>query len=264
MNASPHTHQRYAMGIEYDGTAYQGWQQLGQHGPSVQASLQHALSRVANTPVSIVCAGRTDARVHAQCQVIHFETDVMRTLHAWTFGTNANLTQDITVRWCVPVAADFDARKSAYARRYRYRILNRTVRPALRRKELAWERRTLDAQAMHQAAQALVGEHDFSAFRSAQCQALHARRCLHSISIQRHSDIVECNVQANAFLHHMVRNIIGSLQLVGTKEQPTQWIAELLACQDRKKAGPTAAPQGLVFIGPLYPPRWELPSEVTI
>ncbi|RBB20433.1 tRNA pseudouridine(38-40) synthase TruA, partial [Xanthomonas oryzae pv. oryzae] len=149
------------------------------------------------------------------------------------------------------------------ARRYRYRLLNRQIRPALYRQTLSWERRPLDADAMHVAAQALLGENDFSAFRSVQCQALHARRNLQTIHVQRIGEVVEVQVQANAFLHHMVRNIVGSLILVGTGEQPADWIATLLAGRDRTVAGPTAPPQGLVFIGPLYPAQWHLPAEVT-
>ncbi|MCW0425978.1 tRNA pseudouridine synthase A [Xanthomonas sacchari] len=162
------------------------------------------------------------------------------------------------------MADDFHARFSARARRYRYRLLNRQVRPALYRQTLSWERRPLQADAMHAAAQALLGEQDFSAFRSVQCQALHARRELQSIVVSRSGELVEIQVQANAFLHHMVRNIVGSLVMVGTGEKPVSWIGELLAGRDRRVAGPTAPPQGLVFVGPLYPAHWTLPDEVTL
>jgi len=255
---------RYALGVEYDGSEYQGWQQLGEHGgPSVQATLQQALSSVADEAVSVVCAGRTDAGVHGECQVVHFDSGANRDPRAWMLGTTTRLPRSVAVRWCVPVADDFHARFSARARRYRYRLLNRTVRPALYRQTLSWERRPLDAQAMHAAAQALLGEHDFGAFRSIQCQALHARRDLQAISVQRQGEVVEVAVQANAFLHHMVRNMVGSLVLVGAGEQPVGWIAELLAGRDRTLAGPTAPPQGLVFVGPLYARQWQLPAEVT-
>ncbi len=256
---------RYALGVEYDGSPFQGWQQLGESGgPSVQATLQDALSSVADAPVSVVCAGRTDAGVHGQCQVVHFDSDAPRTPRGWVLGTTARLPPPVCVRWCVPVADDFHARFSARARRYRYRLLNRQVRPALNRQVLSWERRPLDAGTMHEAAQALLGENDFSAFRSVQCQALHARRELQSISVRREGEVVEVAVQANAFLHHMVRNIVGSLIMVGAGERPPSWIAELLAGRDRTVAGPTAPPQGLVFVGPLYPPNWQLPAEVTL
>lgn len=256
---------RYAMGVEYDGSGFLGWQQLGERGgPSVQATLQAALSSVAAAPVQVVCAGRTDAGVHGECQVVHFDSAARREPRGWMLGTTARLPPSVAVRWCVPVADDFNARFSARARRYRYRLLNRQVRPALHRQTLSWERRPLDAAAMHTAAQALLGENDFSAFRSVQCQALHARRELQWIHVRRDGDVVEVGVQANAFLHHMVRNIVGSLILVGTGERPAEWIAELLAGRDRTVAGPTAPPQGLVFVGPLYPAPWQLPAEVTV
>jgi len=162
------------------------------------------------------------------------------------------------------VVDEFHARFSAKARRYRYRILNRQVRPALYRQILSWDRRPLDADAMHRAAQSLLGENDFGAFRSAQCQALHARREMQSIAVRRQGEVVEVEVQANAFLHHMVRNIVGSLLMVGAGEKPESWIGELLAGRDRNLAGPTAPPQGLVFVGPLYPELWKLPDEVTL
>ena len=256
---------RYAMGVEYDGSEFKGWQQLGESGrPSVQASLQQALSSVADAPIKVMCAGRTDAGVHGHCQVVHFDTDVVRNLRGWTLGTTTRLPPAIAVRWCQPVADDFHARFSARARRYRYRLLNRQVRPALNRQSLSWERRPLDAALMHTAAQALLGENDFSAFRSVNCEALHARRELQAISVTRDGEVLEVCVQANAFLHHMVRNIVGSLILVGCGDKPVSWLGELLAGKDRTVAGPTAPPQGLVFVGPLYPDNWQLPAEVTL
>ncbi|HET6395493.1 MAG TPA: tRNA pseudouridine(38-40) synthase TruA [Pseudoxanthomonas sp.] len=256
---------RYALGVEYDGGGFQGWQQLGESGPpSVQAVLERALSSVADAPVSVVCAGRTDAGVHAECQVVHFDSDAARDPRAWTLGTTGRLPPEVCVRWCVPVRGDFNARFSARARRYRYRLVNRPVRPALYRRTMAWERRPLDVDAMHRAAQALLGEQDFSAFRTVHCQAPHARRELQEILVRRQGETVEVEVQANAFLHHMVRNIVGSLLEVGAGARPETWIAELLAGRDRTLAGPTAPPQGLVFLRPLYPPEWGLPPEVTL
>ncbi|HHW4678247.1 MAG TPA: tRNA pseudouridine(38-40) synthase TruA [Xylella sp.] len=255
---------RYALGVEYDGSEFLGWQQLGEGGPSVQATLQQALACVADAPVHVVCAGRTDAGVHAQCQVVHFDSVVARPLRGWMLGTTARLPSSVAVRWCVQMSEDFHARFSACARRYSYRLLNRQVRPALHYHFLSWERHPLDARAMHAAAQMLLGENDFSAFRSAHCQALHARRELQWISVRRDGDVIEVCVQANAFLHHMVRNIVGSLILVGTGERPMEWIAELLACRDRSMAGPTASPQGLVFVGPLYAAKWCLPTDVSL
>ncbi len=258
---------RYALGVEYDGSEFRGWQRLGPHGepgePTVQAALELALSSVANAPIEVTCAGRTDAGVHGQCQVVHFDSDAPRDPRSWTLGTTTRLPPSVCVRWCVPVADDFHARFSARARRYRYRILNRAVRPALERHMLGWERLPLDADAMHRAAQSLLGEHDFNAFRTVHCQAPHARRDLQAISVVRGGKQVTVEVQANAFLHHMVRNIVGSLLMVGRGERPESWIAELLAGRDRSLAGPTAQAEGLVFLGPLYPPVCGLPPEVT-
>ncbi|RZA17089.1 MAG: tRNA pseudouridine(38-40) synthase TruA, partial [Lysobacteraceae bacterium] len=220
-----------------------------------------ALSKVADARIDTICAGRTDAGVHGQCQVVHFDTEAVRDARGWVLGTTANLPPTMAVRWCVPVADDFSARFSARARRYRYRILNRSTRPGLARQYLGWERLPLDAQAMHDAAQALVGERDFSAFRSVQCQAAHARRNLHEITVGRSGDEVVVEVQANAFLHHMVRNIVGSLLVVGRGEQARGWIGELLEKGDRTIAGPTAPAAGLLFIGPRYPRQWGLPQE---
>ena len=269
---------RYALGVEYDGSGFSGWQRLNRRGepghsdqPSrrgeltVQAAVEEALSFVAGHPLDVVCAGRTDAGVHAACQVIHFDSDSPRDPRSWVLGSTTRLPPAICALWCVPVAETFHARFSARARRYRYRILNRPVRPALERQYLSWERRALDAGSMHRAAQALVGEHDFSAFRTAHCQAPHARRSLHGICVTREgNDVVEIEIQANAFLHHMVRNIVGSLLPVGRGEQPEAWMAQLLAGRDRTVAGPTAPSEGLVFVGPRYPPECRLPAEVTL
>ena len=259
---------RYALGVEYDGTGLSGWQRLGKPGteapPTVQQMLEEALSSVADAPVDTVCAGRTDAGVHARCQVVHFDSDAAREPRGWMLGATSRLSQAVCVRWCVPVADDFSARFSARARRYRYSILNRPMRPALGRQYLSWVRQPLDAGAMHRAAQVLVGERDFSAFRTVHCQAPHARRDLQRIAVSRDGEHVHVDVQANAFLHHMVRNIVGSLLLVGQGEQPEAWIAALLAGRDRTLAGPTAPPGGLVFVGPLYPAGCGLPAEVTL
>jgi len=231
----------------------------------VQARLEAALSSVADQPVAVQCAGRTDSGVHARCQVVHFDAPVQREARSWMLGGNSRMPRSIAIRWAVPVAADFHARYSARARRYVYRLLNRPIRPALNRQYLAWEPRPLDPAAMHRAAQALLGEHDFSSFRAQACQARHARRNLHAIAVRAEEDgVVAFDVQANAFLHHMIRNIVGSLMLVGRGEQPGDWIAEVLAARNREVAGPTAPPQGLTFIGPMYPSSWGLPAEATL
>lgn len=258
---------RYALGVEYDGSDFHGWQRLTPHGesggpPTLQATLEEALSGVAAHPVETICAGRTDAGVHAECQVVHFDSDAPRTPRAWTLGTTSRLPPSMRIRWCAPVPDDFNARFSARARRYRYRLLNHQVRPALGRQWLAWERRPLDADAMHRAAQRLLGERDFSAFRTVHCQAAHARRDLQRLDVAREGDIVGFTVQANAFLHHQVRNMVGSLLEVGTGERPEEWIAEILEGRDRTLAGPTAPAQGLVFLSPRYPRTWPLPEEV--
>ena len=261
---------RYALGIEYDGNGFSGWQRLDRPGgpprdeATLQGALEDALSFVAGTRIGTTCAGRTDAGVHARCQVVHFDSDAPREPRAWVLGTTSQLPPAMSVLWCVPTDPDFHARFSARARRYRYTILNRPVRPALERGTLAWERRPLDAGAMHQAAQVLVGEHDFSAFRTVHCQAPHARRDLQKIAVTREGDVVSIEVQANAFLHHMVRNLVGSLVPVGCGEQPEDWPGALLAGRDRTVAGPTAPPQGLVFLGPLYPAECRLPGEVSL
>ena len=260
---------RLALGIEYDGSGFSGWQRLSVAGSqlrdgSLQTALESALTKVAGVPVTTVCAGRTDAGVHARCQVVHFNTDVVRAPRAWMLGTTTNLPKGMSVRWCVPVNEDFSARFSARARRYRYRIFSRITRPALMGQYLGWERMPLDGQAMHAAAQALHGMQDFSAFRSSQCQASHARRDLQRIDVRQDGEETIVDVQANAFLHHMVRNIVGSLLCVGRGEQPREWIAQLLAGRDRSVAGPTAPSAGLVFLGPCYPPECGLPQEVCI
>ncbi|WIG55761.1 MAG: tRNA pseudouridine(38-40) synthase [Rhodanobacteraceae bacterium] len=253
---------RVALGIEYDGTDFFGWQRLA-HGPSVQAEVESALSFVADHPVEVTCAGRTDAGVHARCQVVHFDTHAARDPRAWVLGATTRLPRAIAVLWARAMPDDFHARFSARARRYRYAILNRAIRPALDARFLSWERVPLDANAMHAAAQVLLGEQDFSSFRAVSCQARHAWRNVTAIDVRREGERVIVEIEANAFLHHMVRNIVGSLLEVGRGERPAGWIAELLAARDREIAGVTAAPQGLTFIGPKYPAGWGLPAEVT-
>jgi len=253
---------RIALGIEYDGTGFFGWQRLT-HGPSLQAEVESALSFVADHPVEVTCAGRTDAGVHARCQVVHFDTHAERDPRAWVLGATTRLPHAVAVLWARAMPDDFHARFSARARRYRYVILNRAIRPALDARFMSWERLPLDADAMHAAAQALVGEHDFSAFRAIACQATHARRAVHALAVRRVGDHVIVEIEANAFLHHMVRNIVGSLLEVGRGERSREWIAQLLQGRDRALAGATAPPQGLTFLGPRYPAQWGLPAEVS-
>jgi tRNA pseudouridine38-40 synthase len=260
---APEPQVRIALGIEYDGTDFFGWQRLS-HGESVQSAVENAVSFVADEAIQVACAGRTDAGVHARCQVVHFDTRAQRSERGWALGANSRLPPSVAVRWAVPVADEFHARFGAHARRYCYRILNRPVRPALEARYVAWERVPLDIERMAAAAHALLGEQDFSAFRSIGCQAHTPMRNVHRIAIRCDQDQIVLDIQANAFLHHMVRNIVGSLVPVGRGEQPVAWIAELLAAHDRSQAGPTAPAKGLTFLGPLYPVECGLPAEVTL
>lgn len=251
---------RLALGVEYDGSAYCGWQRL-KHAASVQAELERALAKVAAAPVRVLCSGRTDSGVHATRQVVHFDAPAPRSQKAWVFGANANLPRDIAVRWAVPVAGDFHARFSALARRYRYVLLNQPNRPVLERANVTWCREPLDAERMHEAAQALVGEHDFSSFRAAGCQSRTARRHLHFIEVRRYGPLVVIDVQANAFLHHMIRNIAGALVAVGRGEQGVDYMARILALRDRTLGNVTAPGCGLHFVDALYDERFALPRE---
>ena len=249
---------RIALGIEYDGSAYSGWQQQA-HARSVQAELQRALAGVATHEVTLTAAGRTDAGVHALMQVAHFDTSAMRPEHAWSLGATAESAADVTVLWAREVPEHFHARHAALSRTYVYRILNRPMRPALDRLRLCWVRRPLAVGAVRTAAQALIGEHDFACSRAAGCQPTTPMRRMQSVTVERDGDVVEVTVRANAFLHHMVRNIAGSLILVGAGERPAEWLARALAARDRTQAGPTAPPQGLYFAGVEYDEEFGLP-----
>ena len=250
---------RIALGIEYNGANYYGWQRQREV-DSVQARLEAAVSKIANHEVTVFCAGRTDAGVHATGQVVHFDSDSIRDDKAWTLGVNANLPNDIAVRWATNVADDFHARYSATARRYRYIIYNHNMRPAILSAGLSHYPLYIDTDKMHQAAQCLVGENDFSAFRAVHCQAKTPHRFVHHINVSRENDYIIIDVKANAFLHHMVRNFAGSLIEIGLGEQPVEWMAELLANKDRTAAGPTAKPGGLYMIEVDYPESCGLPK----
>lgn len=250
---------RWAAAVEYCGGAYAGWQAQS-HAVTVQGELDRVLASVAAHPLVSFCAGHTDAGVHGFQQVIHFDSDAPRTPRGWLLGSNARLPNDIALRWVQPVPAHFHARHSATGRRYRYLMLDGSARPALHHGRVAWLRQRLDPSAMHRAAQVLVGEQDFSAFRGAQCQANTPFRCVTAVSVHRHGPLVVLDIRANAFLHHMVRNISGSLIEVGQGRQPESWIAELLAGRDRTRAGMNAAPEGLYFVGPDYPAEFALPN----
>ena len=249
--------QRYALKLEYDGSGYAGWQR--QHtGPSVQAVLETALGFVAAAPVQAVCAGRTDAGVHARSQVVHFDAPVERRARAWVLGANTRLPPDVAVIAAQRVPEGFHARYSATQRHYQYRILNTPARSALQYRRMTWEHKPLDAAAMHTAAQQLLGEQDFSAFRGPDCQSRTPLRRITRISVRRDHAQVLLDISANAFLHHMVRNIAGTLLAVGRGERPVDWVGEVLASRDRRRAGVTAPPEGLYFMHVDYPAEFGL------
>ena len=250
---------RYALGIEYDGSGYFGWQSQLQS-PTVQESVEQALSAVADSAVSVVCAGRTDTGVHARCQVAHFDTGAQRSERSWVLGANSQLPDSVSVLWVQAAGEEFHARFSAFERSYRYTICNRWIRPAIGRERMTWYRKPLDGENMHRAAQSLRGEHDFSAFRSSGCRARHAVREVTGIGVQREADRVYLDVSANGFLYHMVRNIAGSLMEIGAGEKPVNWMQQLLEQGDRTRAGVTAGPEGLCFMGVRYPEVFGLPE----
>lgn len=251
---------RIALCLEYDGAAFHGWQSQP-HGNTVQDALEAALGSVAGERIRTHAAGRTDAGVHALAQVAHFDTTAVRPLSAWVRGTNAHLPPAVAVRWAQPVGDAFHARFAARARRYRYVLCNHPVRPALLHGRVGWHHAPLDAEAMRLAASHLIGEHDFSAFRAAECQAKTPIKTLYRADVARQGDYLLFDFRASAFLHHMVRNIVGALVYVGKGAQRPDWPAELLAARDRTRAAPTFAAAGLYFAGAEYDADWRLPDE---
>jgi tRNA pseudouridine38-40 synthase len=249
---------RYAIGFEYDGSAFLGWQ-IQRQEPTVQASVEQALARVANHDVRVTCCGRTDTGVHAICQVAHFDTEALRSERQWILGLNSHLPPGASALWIREVDDQFHARFSAFSRSYRYLILNRWVRPAIDAHRVSWCRSPLDADKMHLAAKALKGVHDFSSFRASACQARHAVREIQEISVKRLGDSVQLDITANGFLYHMVRNIAGSLIRIGGGDASPEWLGEVLEKRDRSQAAPTAAPQGLYFLSARYPEQYQLP-----
>ncbi|MDH3282756.1 MAG: tRNA pseudouridine(38-40) synthase TruA [Gammaproteobacteria bacterium] len=250
---------RFAVGVEYDGRRYCGWQrQLGT--ATVQQSIEEALSRVANGPITIVTAGRTDTGVHANGQVFHFDTSVERDEQAWLRGGNTFLAKDIALVWVRRVSSEFHARFSAVSRCYRYIVFNRRIRPALYTGRVAWEYRTLAVEPMQRAAQDLIGEHDFSAFRAAGCQAQSPVRTVYALFVGHSGDWYWFDVRANAFLQHMVRNMVGLLLAIGAGEQRDTWAREVLGSRDRRRGGVTAPPDGLYLNAVEYPARFQLPA----
>ena len=243
---------KIALGVEYLGTDFHGWQIQKSGLRTVQGVVEPALSKIANHPVRVFCSGRTDAGVHAQEQVIHFETETTRTYGAWLFGGNANLPSDVNFKWAKEVGDDFHARFNAHARSYEYKIHNHPVRSSLKAGYYLWEPRSLNIDEMKKAAAFLVGEHDFSCFRGSMCQAKSPIKTIEYLQIDAIDDDLIIKVKANAFLHHMVRNIVGTLLKIGRREEKPEWMLLVLDSKDRKEAGPTAEPQGLYFIKAHY------------
>ncbi len=252
---------RIALGVEYKGARYHGWQRQESGVATVQGMLEKALSEVADQPVSVTCAGRTDAGVHASGQVVHFDTLVERPLKAWVMGTNANLPRDISVTWAKVMLADFHARFKAFARRYRYVIYNDPVRPAHLAEEVTWNHRPLDISRMREAAHYLVGTHDFTSFRAVQCQAKSPIKTVHHLEVIEQGRFIVIDVRANAFLHHMVRNFAGVLMAIGTGERDPAWIVQVMQARDRRVGGVTAHPYGLYLVQVEYPTEFELPER---
>lgn len=250
---------RIALGLEYFGGPFLGWQsQAG--GRTVQDALEAALAKIAGQSLGVICAGRTDAGVHASQQVVHFDAPVERPLSAWVRGVNTHLPEGVAVRWAQPVGDEFHARFSARGRRYRYLLLNRPQRPGLWQGRVGWYHAPLDVPAMQDAAARLCGEHDFSAFRAAGCQAKTPVKTLWRADLRQRGNLLVFDFTASAFLHHMVRNLVGSLVQIGKGTQGPAWIDELLQMRDRKLAAPTFSPDGLYFRGPIYEAHWGLPD----
>jgi len=250
---------RIALGVEYDGQHFRGWQAQQGDLPTVQAALQCSLSRVADAPVELVCAGRTDAGVHALEQVVHFDTKAERSERSWVRGANSNLDRAVTVLWAKPVGDDFHARFSAFSRRYRYVILNRPVRSSLANGRVTWEYRPLNAARMMEAGRHLLGERDFTSYRAVGCQSNTPFRNVTRLDVSRYDDLVFIDIEANAFLHHMVRNIAGVLMDIGAGERSTDWACEVLEARDRTAGGVTAPPHGLYLMAVSYPPEFGIP-----
>ena len=255
---------RVALGISYDGRAYQGWQSQP-CGQTVQDKLEAALAAFSTSEIGTLCAGRTDAGVHGLMQVVHFDTEIARPENAWVRGTNRFLPHDIAVQWArvVPDGPEgFHARASATARRYAYIVLESPVRPALETRRAGWTFKALDGEAMRAGAAQLLGEHDFTSFRASACQALTPIKTVRRIDISQRGAYWRFEFEANAFLHHMVRNIMGCLMAIGHGQKPASWMSEVLAARDRDAAAPTFQPDGLYFLGPVYDPKWQLPTQV--
>lgn len=253
---------RVALAVEYNGSKYHGFQVQKGAVSTVQGDLEKALSKVAAEPIKLVCAGRTDTGVHGTNQIVHFDTAADRPERAWLLGVRAHMSRDVTIRWAREVSPRFHARFSARARTYRYVICNTEVRPALMHDQITWSRYPLDIERMREGAKCLLGEHDFTSFRAAQCQARHPVRTILRLDLVQKADLIVMEIQANAFLHHMVRNIMGVLMSVGNGEREPSWVQEVLDARDRRAAGTTAPPCGLYLVKVEYPTQFELPVNV--
>jgi len=251
---------RIAMGVEYDGSSFHGWQ-IQEDVDSVQSALEQGISYVADHPIRVHCAGRTDAGVHGLGQVIHFDTSAVRAMRNWILGTNINLPPTVNVNWAKQVPDSFHARFSARSRRYRYLILNRMSRSSILRDRAVWVHRPLDVERMQQASIHLIGTHDFSSFRALGCQAKSPIRTIEELLVERKGDQVTIDVKADGFLHHMVRNIAGVLIAIGSGERSVDWSKHVLEYRDRTLGGVTAPPQGLYLVAVGYPDEFELPKN---
>ena len=251
---------RIALGVSYNGGNYQGWQSQPS-GLTIQDKLEHALGTFTAQRVSTLCAGRTDAGVHGLMQVVHFDTELERDTYSWVRGTNANLPRDIAVQWAVKTTSAFHCRASAKSRRYAYVLLESPIRPSVDSGRVGWTFNALNENAMRQAADLLLGEHDFTSFRAAQCQALSPVKTMMDISLHKRGTYWRIEFEANAFLHHMIRNIMGCLVLIGQGKKPPRWMQEVLEARSRKAAAPTFSPDGLYFLGPRYDAHWGMPER---
>ncbi len=252
--------QRWALGLEYLGSEYCGWQRQSDQ-PSVQEELETALSNIATEPVSVIAAGRTDTGVHASLQIVHFDTRVDRDATAWVRGGNQFLPRDVSIRWATPVSEDFHARFAAVSRRYVYLLSSRAQRPGLHSKRVGWTHWPLDIHRINAAISALVGEHDFTSFRASECQAKSPIKSIYSATVREQNGLLRFDFHANAFLHHMIRNIVGALVYVGANKQPLDWLETLLALRDRTQAAPTFSPDGLYLAGMEYDARFQIPEQ---
>jgi tRNA pseudouridine38-40 synthase len=252
--------QRWALGLEYLGAQYCGWQRQSDQ-PSVQQALETSLSNIATVPVSVIAAGRTDTGVHASLQVVHFDSAIDRDATAWVRGGNQFLPRDVSIRWVAPVADDFHARFAATSRRYVYLLSSRAQRPGLHNKRVGWTHWPLEVGRIESAVQALIGEHDFTSFRASECQAKSPIKTIYSATVREQNGIIRFDFHANAFLHHMIRNIVGALVYIGAAKQPTDWLNTLLMQRDRTLAAPTFSPEGLYLAGIEYDPRFQIPEQ---